>query len=87
MRVDTIATVDVDDLRQQLERYDAAVEVRDGGVIAVMTVLGHVGLASALGDAAQWFGYASTCAGPRGGQIDTVRAVRTGIGGARAATA
>jgi hypothetical protein len=87
MRVDTVAAIDVDDLRHQLERYDADVELRDEAVIAVMTILGHVGPASAFGDAAQWFGYAATSSGLRGVQIDAVWAVRTWIGGARAGTA
>jgi hypothetical protein len=61
--------------------------VRDGAVIAVMTILGHVGPASAVGDDAQWCGHAASSSRPRGVQINAVRAVRTWIGGARAGTA
>lgn len=87
MRVDTLDAVDVVGLRRQLAIYDAEVDVRDGAVIAVLTVLGHVGPASAVGDAAQWFRYAATSADVRGAQIDAVRAVRTWIGGAQAGPA
>jgi hypothetical protein len=79
MRVDRLDGVDVDGLRRQLASHDADVDVRDGAVIAVMTVLGHVGPASAVGDAAQWFRYAATSADVRGARIDAVRAVRTDV--------
>lgn len=81
MRVESVTAVDVDDLRRQLANYNAEIEVREGAVIAVMIVIGHVGPASAVGDAAQWFRYAATSTDLQGVQIDAVRATRSWIGG------
>ena len=64
----------------ELRQYEAEVEDRDTSLVVAMTVLGHVGPASAVGDAAQWLRYAATHADIPGAQIDAVRAVRRWIG-------
>jgi hypothetical protein len=64
------------DVRERLRRYDATTLVDDGELNIRVRIVGHVGPASAVGDAQQATLFEVARAGIRGSRVDVVHARR-----------
>ncbi len=73
---DDITPDAIADVRDRLHRYDASTRLEDGELIIRMRIVGHVGPASAVGDAQQAALFEVARAGIQGSRVDVVHARR-----------
>ena len=64
------------DLRARLRGYDARIRIEDGSLIVAMRVVGHLGPASAIGEASQMLRHHAAAAGLLDVEVDVVHAQR-----------